>query len=60
MNLNNKTHHRLFAFWDKIDNLDTLVISTHGIIKKTEKTPSGDIAKAERLRNYYFKQNNKK
>jgi len=54
--LYNKTHYRLFAFWDKLDNIDTIVISTHGLIKKTDKTPSGDIDKAERLRNLYFKQ----
>ena len=52
--LYNKTHYRLFAFWDKIDKIDTIVISTHGLIKKTEKTPSSDIDKAERLRNLYF------
>lgn len=58
--LYNKTHYRLFAFWDKIDKIDTLVISTHGLIKKTDKTPQGDIDKAERLRNNYLKQKNQK
>ncbi len=29
--LYNKTQYRLFAFWDKLDKNDTLVISTHGI-----------------------------
>jgi phage-related protein len=58
--LYNKTHYRLFAFWDKIDNIDTFVISTHGLIKKTDKTPSGDITKAERIRSLYFKQKNQK
>ncbi len=58
--LYNKTHYRLFAFWDKLDNIDTFVISTHGLIKKTDKTPSGDIAKAERIRSLYFKQKNQK
>lgn len=53
--LYNKTHVRLFAFWDKSNNSETLVISTHGIIKKTWKTPIGDIEKAERLRLEYFK-----
>ena len=53
--LYNKTHVRLFAFWDKSNNSETLVISTHGIIKKTGKTPIGDIEKAERLRLEYFK-----
>ena len=58
--LYNKTHYRLFAFWDKIDKIDTIVISTHGLIKKTDKTPTGDIIKAERLRNLYLKQKNQK
>ena len=51
----NKTHYRLFAFWDKTGDTETLVISTHGIIKKTSKTPSGEIEKAERIRKQYFK-----
>jgi len=58
--LYNKTHYRLFAFWDKIDKIDTIVISTHGLIKKTDKTPPGDLIKAERLRNLYLKQKNQK
>jgi phage-related protein len=41
--LYNKTHYRLFAFWDKTDNADTVVISSHGIIKKTDKTPKNEI-----------------
>jgi len=52
----NKTHFRLFAFWDRIGNKDTVVISTHGIIKKTDKTPVADLEKAERLRKLYFEQ----
>ena len=52
--LYNKTHYRLFAFWDKTENIDTIVISTHGLIKKTDKTPLSDIDKAERLRDLYF------
>ena len=31
------------------------VIATHGIIKKTQKTPPKEIAKAERIRQEYFK-----
>jgi phage-related protein len=56
----NKTHYRLFAFWDKIDKIDTIVISTHGLIKKTDKTPLSDIDKAERLRTLYFQQKKQK
>ena len=52
--LYNKIHYRLFAFWDKSDMKDTVVISTHGLIKKTDKTPQGDLDKAERLRKKYL------
>ena len=51
----NKTHYRLFAFWDKTNKQDTLVIATHGIIKKTDKTPDKELNKAETLRAHYFK-----
>lgn len=50
----NKTHYRLFAFWDKSEQMNTVVISTHGLIKKTDKVPQGDLDKAERLRKVYF------
>ncbi len=49
--------YRLLAFWDKGDKVDTLVIATHGIIKKTDKMPYKEISKAEHLRQNYF--NNK-
>jgi phage-related protein len=58
--LYNKTYYRLFAFWDKTEKIDTLVISTHGLIKKTNKAPVSDIDKAERLRNLYFQQKKQK
>lgn len=47
---------RLFAFWDKTEKRETLVISTHGIIKKVSKVPKGAIDKAEKLREEYFNQ----
>ncbi len=50
----NKTHYRLFAFWDRSGGTDVVVISTHGLIKKTDKTPKSDLDKAERLRKKYF------
>lgn len=55
-----KTYYRLYAFWDKTDNKDTVVISTHGMIKKTGKTPKGEIEKAQRIMEQYFneKKNN--
>lgn len=58
--LYSKTHYRLFAFWDKTGQTETVVISTHGIIKKTDKTPPGEIEKAEELRKEYFNDKNKK
>lgn len=51
--LYNKIAYRLFAFWDKTE--ETLVIATHGTIKKTQKTRHKDIAKAEAIRKEYFK-----
>ena len=50
----NKQQIRLFAFWDKTDKEQTLVIATHGLIKKTSKIPKNDIEKAIRLKIYYF------
>ena len=50
----NKTHYRLFAFWDKSEKDRALVILTHGLIKKTEKTPKADLVKSQRLRKSYF------
>lgn len=51
--LYNGISYRLFSFWDT--ELDTLVIVTLGIVKKTQKTPSKEIAKAEEVRKEYFK-----
>ena len=31
--------YRLFSFWDKIHGKETLIVATHGILKKTQKTP---------------------
>lgn len=52
--LHNRTYYRLFAFWDKTDKTETLVISTHGIEKQTGKTPPKEIAKTERIMKQYF------
>lgn len=48
--------YRLFSFWDKIEEEGkvTLVIATHGIIKKTQKTPPKEIEKAEAIRKQYL------
>ena len=56
----NKKQYRLFAFWDKTDKKVTIVIATHGIIKKTQKTPKKEIDKATELMKKYFEFKNKK
>lgn len=45
---------RLLAFWDKSDNTNTLVVATHGFLKKVDKVPGNEIDRAERLRSKYF------
>ncbi len=52
--LYSKKQYRLFAFWDKSDNQVTIVIATHGIIKKTQKTPKKEIDKAIQMMSEYF------
>ena len=51
------TAYRLFSFWDKINGKETLVVATHGILKKTQKTPLKEIKKADEIRKQYL--NNK-
>ncbi|MDA9125571.1 type II toxin-antitoxin system RelE/ParE family toxin [Flavobacteriaceae bacterium] len=48
--------YRLFAFWDKTNKIETLVISTHGMVKKTSKIPKVEIEKALKIRSEYFDQ----
>ncbi|WP_315192253.1 type II toxin-antitoxin system RelE/ParE family toxin [Capnocytophaga sputigena] len=47
---------RLLAFWDKTNDTETLVLSTSGFIKKTQKTPKNEIDRAERIRKQYFEE----
>lgn len=51
--------YRLLAFWDKTDAKNTLVISTHGFIKKRSKVPENEIYKAQQLRANYFEEKQK-
>ena len=51
------TAYRIFSFWDK--DSETMVIATHGIIKKTQKTPEKEISRAEEIRRMYFEEKNK-
>lgn len=43
------------AFWDKTGDEETLVIATHGFIKKVDKVPGGEIDRAVRIREHYFR-----
>ncbi len=51
---------RLLAFWDKTDNKRTLVIATHGFIKRVDKVPTSEIERAIKLREKYFNSKHKK
>jgi phage-related protein len=51
---------RLLAFWDKTDNKETVVIATHGFIKKVDKVPLNEIVRAVRLKDIYFNSKLKK
>lgn len=49
-----KKQYRILAFWDKEDDTETLVVTTHGFVKKTSKVPKNEIQKAEEIRRNYF------
>lgn len=51
---------RLLAFWDKTDNKETLVVATHGFIKKVDKVSKNEIDRAIRLKDKYFNNRQKK
>ena len=44
--------YRLFAFW--VQQQNSFVVCTHGIIKKTQKTPQKEVEKAEQIRKKYL------
>ncbi|MBE9466756.1 MAG: type II toxin-antitoxin system RelE/ParE family toxin [Bacteroidetes bacterium] len=52
--LYNRKQYRLFAFWDKTKDTRTLVVTTHGIIKKSQKTPPKEILKAIKIMKKYY------
>jgi len=52
--------YRLLAFWDKNATKNTLVISTHGFIKKRSKVPENEIQKANQIKANYFIEKQKK
>lgn len=54
----NSVYYRILSFWDT--EAQALIITTHGFIKKTKKTPKSEIDHANAIRNEYFKQKNRK
>jgi len=46
--------YRLLAFWDKTSTINTLVVSTHGFVKKRSKVPDKEIQKAVNIRTKYL------
>ena len=46
--------YRLLAFWDKTAATDTLVVATHGFVKKRSDVPAQEIRKAISIREKYF------
>ena len=52
--LYNKTYYRIFAFWDKTERTNTLVVATHGIIKKSDKPEKSEILEAKAIKDKYF------
>lgn len=52
----NGVSYRLFAFWDT--EIEALVVVTHGIVKKAQKTPKKEIERAEAIRKEYFNNKN--
>jgi phage-related protein len=49
-----KQQIRLLAFWDS--NLKSIIVCTHGFVKKTQKTPKSEIKKALEFRKKYLNQ----
>lgn len=47
--------YRLLAFWDKRDNKNTLVVATHGFVKKDQKVPQKETDRAKKIRENYLK-----
>ena len=46
--------YRLYAFWDKTKDKNTIVIVTHGSMKKSKKIPKKEIWKALKIREMYI------
>jgi len=52
------TQYRMFAFRDKTDPHNSLVVSTQGIVKKQSKVSLNEIKRAYQIRKKYFEEKN--
>lgn len=50
---------RLLAFWDKSSKRQTLVIATHGMVKKKDKMPVKEIEKAIAIKKQFESRNHR-
>lgn len=46
--LYNGKAYRLFSFWDTRNGIETVVVATDGILKKSQKTPTKEIKKRKK------------
>lgn len=49
-------HYRLLSFWENEGKEKVMVIATNAFIKKSRKTPTKEIVKAEKIRAIYLNQ----
>jgi len=47
--------YRIFAFWNNDSETKTLILCTHGLDKKNNKTPKSDIDRAIKIKEEYLK-----
>ena len=57
--LYNRNYYRIFSFWVSLNSILPVVVSTHGIIKKSKKIEKQDLSKAPASRLNYLKDENK-
>lgn len=50
----NGMQYRVIAFWDRQGAEKTLVVCSHGFVKKTDKVPPAEINRARMIMNNYF------
>jgi phage-related protein len=52
--------YRLFSFLERSNNKIRMIVATHGMIKKSQKTPTNEIYKAEQIRKIFLQQSHEK